>query len=65
MKKIFIAINFATILALTACGSHQAKNYQDSTNTVPPAADSTVKPADTPAQGKPDTTTKLDTVKPL
>ncbi len=63
MKKIFIGISFAIILALTACGSHQAKNYQDSTNTVPPTADSPVKPADTPKQGKPDTAVKSDTVK--
>lgn len=65
MKRIFIGINFATILALAACGHHQANNYQDSTNAVPPAVGSTVKPADTPAQGKPDTAVKLDTVKPL
>ena len=65
MKKIFIGINFAIILALAACGHHQASNYQDSTNTVPPAVDSPVKPADTPAQGKPDTAVRLDTVKPL
>jgi len=65
MKKIFVGVSFAIILLLTACGSHRAQNYQDSTNTVPPAIDSTVKPADTPAQGKPDSTKKLDTVKPL
>jgi hypothetical protein len=65
MKKIFIGISFAIILALTACGSHQASNYQDSTNTVPPAVDSPVKPADTPVQGKPDTAAKLDTIKRL
>lgn len=65
MKKIFIGISFAIILALTACGHHQASNYQDSTNTVPPAVDSAAKPADTPAQSKPDTAARLDTVKPL
>jgi hypothetical protein len=65
MKKIFIGISFAIILALTACSSRQAKNYQDSTNTVPPAVDSLVKPADTPAQDRPDTAAKRDTVKKL
>jgi len=65
MKKIFIGISFAIILALTACGHHQANNYQDSTNTVPPAVDSPVKPADTPAQGKPDSVAKHDSVKRL
>lgn len=65
MKKTFIGISFAIILALTACGHHRAQNYEDSTSTVPPAVDSTVKPADTPAQGKPDTAVRLDTVKPL
>jgi len=65
MKKIFIGISLVIILALTACGHHQASNYQDSTNTVPPAVDSPVKPADTPAQGKIDTAARLDTVKRL
>ena len=65
MKKIFISISFALILALTACGSHKAQNYQDSSTNVPPAVDSSVKPADTPKQGRPDTSVKLDTVKPL
>jgi len=65
MKKILISMSFTAILALTACGSHRAQNYQDSSSTVPPTVDSTVKPADTPKQAMPDTGKKLDTVKPL
>jgi len=65
MKKLITGITFTAVLALTACGSHRAQNYQDSSSTVPPAADSSVKPADTPQQAMPDTTKKLDTVKPL